>query len=50
MGAAGAYQVVVSAATRSLLATNSALRFESLGNHQLKGIDGERELFQLVRS
>lgn len=49
MGAAGAYQVVVSAATRSLLATNSALRFESLGNHQLKGIDGERELFQLVR-
>ena len=40
-------EVLVSGVTRELLA-GSHLGFESRGTHQLKGIDGERELFALV--
>ena len=40
-------EVLVSGVTRELLA-GSHLGFESRGPHQLKGIDGERELFALV--
>ena len=43
---AGPGEVLVSGVTRELLA-GSGLRFESRGQHALKGIDGERELFAL---
>ena len=39
-------EVLVSGVTHELLA-GSSLLFESRGSHQLKGIDGERELFAL---
>jgi class 3 adenylate cyclase len=42
-------EVLVSGVTRELLA-GSHLTFESRGQHRLKGIDGERELFALVSS
>jgi class 3 adenylate cyclase/mannose-6-phosphate isomerase-like protein (cupin superfamily) len=41
-------EVLVSGVTRELLA-GSHLVFESRGFHQLKGIDGERELFSLTQ-
>ena len=47
MGAAAAGEVLVSAVTRELVA-GTLLRFESAGRHELKGIDGERELFRLL--
>jgi class 3 adenylate cyclase len=43
---AGPGEVLVSAVTHELLA-GSRLAFESRGRHELKGIDGERELFAL---
>jgi class 3 adenylate cyclase len=48
MGLAGAGEVLISSVTRDLLA-GSGLRFESRGLHELKGIEGEREVFALVR-
>jgi class 3 adenylate cyclase len=48
-GMATASQVLVSATTKLLLA-GSDLAFESVGAHQLKGLDGARELFRLVES
>jgi class 3 adenylate cyclase len=47
MSQAGVGEVLVSSVTRELLA-GSHLMFESRGMHQLKGIDGERELFALA--
>jgi class 3 adenylate cyclase len=47
MALAGSGEVLVSNVTHSLLAS-SDLRFESAGRHQLKGIDGEREVFRLL--
>ena len=47
MDEAGPGEVFVSGVTRELLA-GSHLTFESRGLHQLKGIDGDRELFALV--
>ena len=47
MGLAGPGDVLISGVTRDLLA-GSGLRFESRGRHELKGIDGEREVFALV--
>jgi class 3 adenylate cyclase len=47
MGLAGPGEVLISAVTRDLLA-GSGLRFESRGRHELKGIEGEREVFALV--
>jgi class 3 adenylate cyclase len=46
MNLAGPGEVLVSGVTREMLA-GSNLAFESRGRHQLKGIDGERELFAL---
>jgi class 3 adenylate cyclase len=46
MDAAQPGEVLVSGVTRELLA-GSSLLFESRGQHRLKGIDGERELFAL---
>ena len=46
MDEAGPGEVLVSGVTRELLA-GSGLAFESRGQHALKGIDGERELFAL---
>jgi class 3 adenylate cyclase len=46
MNQAGPGEVLVSSVTRELLA-GSNLVFESRGRHQLKGIDGDRELFAL---
>ena len=43
---ASAGEVLVSRTTRDL-AEGSTLRFASRGRHQLKGLDGERELFLL---
>jgi class 3 adenylate cyclase len=48
MALAGAGEVLVSAATRALF-TSGALRFESRGTHELKGIQGDRELFAAER-
>jgi len=39
--------VLISSVTHDLLA-GSGLRFESRGRQELKGIDGEREVFALV--
>jgi len=47
MGLAGAGEVLISGVTRDLLA-GSGLLFESRGRHELKGIEGEREVFALV--
>ena len=47
MDQASAGEVLVSGVTRELLA-GSNLKFTSRGMHQLKGIDGERELFALA--
>jgi class 3 adenylate cyclase len=44
---AGASEILVSATTRDL-ADGAGLRFQSRGRHQLKGLDGERELFALA--
>src|SRR4051812_34254873 len=44
MSLAGPGEVLVSAATRALLTGNSVLAFESRGIHQLKGIEGDREI------
>ncbi len=46
MDEAGPGEVLVSGVTRELLA-GSGLTFESRGQHVLKGIEGERELFAL---
>jgi len=47
MGLAGPGEVLISSVTHDLLA-GSGLRFESRGRQELKGIDGEREVFALV--
>lgn len=47
MAAAGAGEVMVTGATRELLA-GSGLSFASRGVHELKGIEGTRELYALV--
>jgi len=47
MGLAGPGEVLISGVTRDLLA-GSGLRFETRGRHELKGIEGEREVFALV--
>jgi class 3 adenylate cyclase len=44
MAIAGPGEILVSASTRELLA-GSALEFEDRGNHELKGLPGERQLF-----
>jgi class 3 adenylate cyclase len=46
MGAAGPGEVYVSAVTRDL-AAGQDLRFDSAGTFELKGIDGQRELFRV---
>lgn len=48
MSAAGPGEVYVSATTRDLVA-DADLRFEDAGVHELKGIDGERRLYRLMR-
>jgi class 3 adenylate cyclase len=50
MSAASGSQILVSSTTRALLSANPALHFDSRGMHELKGIDGERELFALERA
>jgi class 3 adenylate cyclase len=47
MALAGPGEVLISGVTHDLLA-GSGLRFEARGRHQLKGIDGEREVFALL--
>jgi class 3 adenylate cyclase len=47
MALAGPSEVLVSGVTTDLLG-GSGLRFESRGRHQLKGIEGEREVFALL--
>ena len=47
MGLAGAGQVLVSRTVRDLVA-GSGLRFEDYGQHQLKGVEGEWELFRMA--
>lgn len=47
MAMAGPGEVLISGVTHDLLA-GSGLRFESRGRHELKGIEGEREVFALV--
>jgi len=47
MGLAGPGDVLISGVTHDLLA-GSGLRFESRGRHELKGIEGEREVFALL--
>ena len=47
MALAGPGEVLISSVTRDLLA-GAGHRFESRGRHQLKGIDGEREVFALL--
>jgi len=47
MALAGPGEVLISGVTRDLLA-GSGLTFESRGRHELKGIDGDRELFALI--
>lgn len=49
MALAGPGEVYVSAATRALLAASDTLHFESCGSHELKGIDGPREIWSLVK-
>jgi class 3 adenylate cyclase len=44
MAIAGPGEILVSASTRELLA-GSALEFEDRGNHELKGLQGSRQLF-----
>ena len=44
---AGDGEVLVSWTTRDLLA-GSNVRLESRGNHALKGLDGEREVFRVL--
>jgi len=46
MGEAGPGEILVSATVRELV-HGSALDFEDLGLHELKGIDGSRQLFRL---
>jgi class 3 adenylate cyclase len=48
LSVAGDSEVVVSWTTRDLLA-GSSIRLESRGHHALKGLEGERELFRVVR-
>jgi class 3 adenylate cyclase len=48
MNEAAPGEVLVSGVTRELLA-GSHLAFETRGAHRLKGIDGERELFALIK-
>lgn len=47
MALAGSGEVLVSAMTHDLLA-GSGHTFESRGRHELKGIDGEREVFAVI--
>ncbi len=47
MALAGPGEVLVSGTTHEL-AAGSGLNFESRGRHELKGIDGDRELFALI--
>jgi len=47
MALAGPGEVLISGVTHDLLA-GSGLQFESRGRHELKGIEGEREVFALV--
>lgn len=44
---AGRDEVLISATTRALLAGNPQLSFESRGAHELKGIEGPREIWAL---
>jgi class 3 adenylate cyclase len=48
MAIANPGEVLVSAATRALF-TGASFKFESRGTHELKGIQGERELFAAER-
>jgi class 3 adenylate cyclase len=48
MALAGAGQVFVSWTTRDLLA-GSGVEVDSVGRHALKGFDGDREVFRVVR-
>jgi class 3 adenylate cyclase len=45
---AGRGEVLVSGTTRDLL-DGSGLRFDDRGQHELKGIDGGRQVYALVR-
>lgn len=47
MGAAGPGEVFVSSTTRDLVA-DTELTFEDAGLHELKGLDGPRQLYRLV--
>ena len=47
MALAGAAQVFVSWTTRDLLA-GSAISVETAGSHELKGLDGAREIFRVL--
>jgi class 3 adenylate cyclase len=47
MAMAGPGEVLISGVTHDLLA-GSGLRFESRGRHEVKGIEGEREIFALL--
>src|SRR4051812_2050768 len=49
MALAGPGQLLVSAATRALLSGQPTLSFQSRGMHELKGIEGERELWALTK-
>jgi class 3 adenylate cyclase len=49
MALAGANDVFVSATTHALLGASSSLQFESRGSHDLKGIDGPRDIWALLR-
>jgi len=49
MALAAAGEVLVSGTTRELLA-GSSLAFEARGTHQLKGLEGAREVFALLRA
>lgn len=45
---AGAGEVLVSSTTRELLGSSQSMAFEPRGPHELKGIDGQKELWALV--
>ena len=47
MALAGSGQVFASWTTRDLLA-GSGISLESAGRHELKGLDGEREIFRVL--
>lgn len=49
MALADASEVLVSSSTHGLLSASPTLRFESRGSHELKGIDGPREIWAMTR-